>query len=116
MPKKGPKPPRERRETLRQTIVKHLEEGPCTTKDISGLIGIREKEVVPHLEHIKKSQRASGRKLIVHPAQCLSCGFIFKTRKRLTKPSACPQCRNQQIDPPVFSLGGREKEGVESCS
>lgn len=104
MPPKGPKPPRERKQTLRQAIVKHLEEGPCTTKDLSGLIGIREKEVVPHLEHIQKSQRAAGRKLTVHPAQCLSCGFTFKTRKRLTKPSACPQCRNQQIDPPVFSL------------
>ena len=104
MPKYGPKPPRERNQTLRQAIVKHLEEGPCTTKDLSGLIGIREKEVVPHLEHIQKSQRAAGRKLIVQPALCLSCGFVFKTRKRLTKPSACPKCRNQQIDPPVFSL------------
>ena len=116
MPKKGPKPPRERKETLRQTIVKHLEEGPCTTKDISGLIGIREKEVVPHLEHIQKSLRPSGRKLEIQPAQCLSCNFVFKTRKRLTKPSACPECRNTQIDPPVFRLAGHEREGVESCS
>ena len=104
MPKQGPKPPRERNQTLRQAIVKHLEEGPCTTRDLSQLIGIREKEVVPHLEHIQKSLRASGRKLIVQPAQCLSCNFVFKNRKRLSKPSACPQCRNQQIDPPVFSL------------
>lgn len=104
MPRKGPKPPRERTETLRQSIVKHLEQGPCTTKDLSVLIGIREKEVVPHLEHLQKSLRAAGRKLTVQPAWCLSCGFIFENRKRLSKPSACPQCRNQQIDPPVFSL------------
>ena len=104
MSKKGPKPPKERSQTLRQAIVKHLEEGPYTTRDLSQLIGIREKEVVPHLEHIQKSLRASGRKLIVQPAQCLKCSYIFKNRKRLSKPSACPQCRNQQIDPPVFSL------------
>ena len=104
MPKHGPKPPKERKQTLRQAIIKHLEEAPCTTRDLSQLVGIREKEVVPHLEHIQKSLRASKRKLIVHPAQCLSCNYVFKDRKLLSKPSACPQCRNQQIDPPVFSL------------
>jgi predicted Zn-ribbon and HTH transcriptional regulator len=108
MPKKGPKPPKERNQTLRQAIIRHLEESPCTTRDLSQLVGIREKEVVPHLEHIQKSLRASGRKLIVQPAQCLSCNFVFKNRKRLSKPSACPQCRNQQIDPPVFSIEGLE--------
>jgi predicted Zn-ribbon and HTH transcriptional regulator len=107
MPQPDPKPPKERKETLRQAIIKHLEESPCTTKDLSQLIGIREKEVVPHLEHIQKSLRASGRRLIVQPAQCLSCNYVFKNRKRLSKPSACPQCRNQQIDPPVFSLEAR---------
>jgi len=104
MPEKGPKPPRERKETLRQAIVKYLEEGPCTARDLSQLIGIREKEVVPHLEHIQKSLRTSKRKLIVQPAVCLSCSYVFKNRTRLTRPSACPRCRNQQIDPPVFSL------------
>ena len=107
MPKQGPKPPRERQQTLRQAIIKHLEEGPCTTKDLSQRFSIPEKEVVPHLEHIQKSLRASNRKLTVQPAQCLSCNYVFKNRKRLTKPSACPECRNTQIDPPVFSLGGR---------
>ena len=109
MPKKGPKPPKERKETLRQAIVKHLEEGPCTTKDLSQLVGIREKEVVPHLEHIQKSLRASKRKLSVQPAVCLSCNFVFKDRKRLSKPSACPQCRKTQIDPPVFSLASPDE-------
>lgn len=104
MPKKGPKPPRERKQTLRQAILKHLATGPCTARDLSQLIGIREKEVIPHLEHIQKSLRASGRKLIVQPAQCLACGFVFKDRRRLSKPSACPQCRHQQIDPPAFNL------------
>jgi predicted Zn-ribbon and HTH transcriptional regulator len=104
MPPRGPKPPRERTQTLRQAIVKHLEEAPCTARDLSQLIGIREKEVVPHLEHIQKSLRASKRKLIVQPAQCLSCNFVFKDRRRLTKPSSCPECRNTQIDPPVFRL------------
>ena len=108
MPQHGPKPPRERKETLRQAMIKHMEEGPCTTKDLSALVGIREKEVVPHLEHIQKSLRASGRKLMVQSAQCLSCGFVFKTRSRLSKPSACPNCRNQHIDPPVFSLESKD--------
>jgi predicted Zn-ribbon and HTH transcriptional regulator len=99
--------PRERHQTLRQAILQHLEEGPLTARDLSALVQIREKEVIPHLEHLERSLRRSGRRLAFEPAECLSCGYGFKQRRRLSKPSACPRCRAERIAPPVFRLDSR---------
>jgi predicted Zn-ribbon and HTH transcriptional regulator len=42
--------------------------------------------------------------LRVEPAQCLACEFVFKEHTRLTKPSKCPVCRSQRLDPPRFVI------------
>ena len=98
------KPPRERHETVRQTLLWLLEEGPHTARELSGLAGIREKDVATHLEHLQRSLRSAKRRLRVEPARCLSCDYVFASRSRLSRPSACPRCRQQHIDPPVFAL------------
>jgi predicted Zn-ribbon and HTH transcriptional regulator len=33
----------------------------------------------------------------VEPAQCLGCGFVFRKRARLDRPSACPVYRSQHL-------------------
>ncbi len=67
-----------------------------TARELSALVHIREKDVAPHLEHLEKSLRRSGKRLVIEPAECLQCGFRFEKRRRFTKPSACPRCRCQQ--------------------
>jgi len=104
MSPKRPAIPRERDKTLRQDILSHLAEGPLTARELSALVSIREKEVIPHLEHLQRSLKRQKDKLVVEPAECLACGYVFSDRRRLTKPSSCPGCRNQRIEPPVFSL------------
>ena len=99
--------PRERCETLRQAILRYLHEGPLTARELSALVHIREKEVIPHLEHLERSLRRSRQRLGFEPAVCLGCGYRFQNRLRLTKPSACPRCRAQRIEPPVFRLEPR---------
>lgn len=96
--------PPERQQTLRQEILSNLREGALTSLELSGLLGIREKEVIPHLEHLQRSVRRSSLRFVVEPAQCLVCGYEFTTRARLSKPSACPKCRGQRIESPVFRL------------
>jgi predicted Zn-ribbon and HTH transcriptional regulator len=96
--------PREQNRTLRQSILHCLRDGPLTARELSGLVHIREKDVIPHLEHLEKSLRRSAQRLVIEPSECLRCGFRFEKRKRLSKPSACPRCRGQRIDPPVFRL------------
>ena len=100
--------PREQDRTLRQSILECLEAGPVTARELSALVHIREKDVGPHLEHLEKSLRRSGKRLLIEPAECLKCGFRFDKRRRFTKPSACPRCRYQRIDPPVFRLASQE--------
>jgi predicted Zn-ribbon and HTH transcriptional regulator len=75
-----------------------------TSKDLSALVGISEKDVADHLVHLEKSLKAQGMRLEILSANCIQCGFAFKDRKRFTRPGACPQCRSTRIDPPAFRV------------
>jgi transcriptional regulator len=102
----GPRPPRESNETVRRLIMMELERGPFSSRELSGLVGIPEKEVAGHLEHIRQSLHRAGRRLIVQPAECARCGFVFDKRERLTRPSRCPVCRSESLHAPMFSAAG----------
>lgn len=104
MPSRGPRIPGERSQTIRQAILNVLEEGPATARDLSSRVGISEKEVPHHLDHLQRSLRKVPRRLLVEPAQCMACAYVFEHRTRLTKPSSCPRCRSQRIAPPSFRL------------
>jgi len=94
----------ERHATVRSALRQVLREGPLTARELSARVGIGEKEVSGHLEHVARSLRHSGERLRVEPAQCFACGFVFKERTRLSKPSKCPACRSQRLDPPRFII------------
>jgi hypothetical protein len=81
-----------------------LEEQPVSARDVSGAVGMMEKEVYPHLEHIRRSLQRERRRLIVLPASCLKCGFVFRKRQRLTTPGKCPVCRSESISELLFSI------------
>ena len=95
----------ERHETGRQALRAVLGPTPASIKELSTLAGLREKEVLEHLEHLERSLKAEGTKLIVLPARCVACGFAFRDRDRLKRPSRCPQCKSERIEPPRFGLG-----------
>lgn len=86
--------------THRQQIMQHLREGPSTVRDLATLVGVRIRQIVEDLEHIRRSLR--GQKLKVQPAECTACGMAFTSRKRLTAPSRCPRCRSERTSEPVF--------------
>ena len=96
----------ERDETIRKAIIFFLEqEGPLSAREISGLTRISEKEVYAHLEHIKKSlHRRKDLSFAATPSVCNGCGFEFKKRERLKKPSRCSVCKSESLDEPVFSI------------
>ncbi|MCX7991488.1 MAG: ArsR family transcriptional regulator [Proteobacteria bacterium] len=85
--------------TLRQEIIKILKTGKHSAKDLSKILGISEKEIYYHLESVEKSE-----KLNIEPSRCKTCGFIFKKRERLKKPSKCPICKKQFITDPLFFI------------
>ncbi len=98
--------PVEATDTVRHQILAELEQGPVSALDLSGLVGIPEKEVSGHLEHIRQSLHRTGRRFVIQPAECAKCGFVFDKRERLTRPSRCPVCRSESIHAPVFSVAG----------
>jgi hypothetical protein len=93
-----------RQETVRRRIIAFLKEGPATALDISQNIRISEKEVYEHLVHVKKSVASRGEKVIIHPAKCQKCGFVFKERKRFTSPSRCPKCKSTYLQKPTYEI------------
>ena len=101
---KEPSVPLEMHETLRRKIFSVLEQGPRTAKGLSAEIRITEKEVYDHLEHLRKSMNKAGRHLVIEPAECKKCGFVFSKRERLKKPGKCPVCRGESIREPLFSI------------
>ncbi|MFO7566673.1 MAG: transcriptional regulator [Enhygromyxa sp.] len=102
----GPRAPAARSETVRETLRRALREGPATLQELSGHVRVAEKQLLEHLEHLRRSLAGRGvERLEVEPARCLACGFCFDARKRLSKPSRCPQCKSTRVTPPRFSLG-----------
>lgn len=106
---KDPPIPTEKTETVRRKIVDILSNRPLSAGEISSLAGISEKEVHQHLHHIQKTIEKRGKALIVEPAECKKCGFLFRKRSRLNKPGKCPVCRSSFIGEPRFSIRSRKK-------
>jgi hypothetical protein len=90
--------------TKRQEIFQFLKQADFSARELSKAVGIREKEVYDHLQHIEKSAKRQAFKFKVYPAQCNSCEYTFNKRERLTRPGRCPICKKQHIDPPRFQI------------
>ena len=88
--------------TRRQELIAHLENGPATLRELAERMGLRVRDVVDDLEHIRRS--LGDRELLVDPAVCLKCNYAFEDRQRLTRPSRCPQCRKERITWPVLRI------------
>jgi predicted Zn-ribbon and HTH transcriptional regulator len=90
--------------TLREKMIILLEENPLDARALSSILSLREKEVYPHLEHVRRSLKTRGKHLSITPYQCRLCGFEFKSRGKLTPPGRCPQCKQGSIEPAVFAV------------
>lgn len=101
---KGPFIPPETHDTIRKEIVEALLQGPCTARDLSAAARIPEREVSGHLEHIRRSLTSTGRQLLLMPAECKKCGFVFAKREKLTRPGKCPVCKGESIREPRFLI------------
>ena len=107
--------------TVRESLCDALREGPCTAKDLSRAVGIPERDVPEHLEHLARSLRARGEELVVEPSRCLECDFVPR-RHPMKRPAHCPSCRGRRLALPRFSVspgagsrsGGRNREQRDS--
>jgi predicted Zn-ribbon and HTH transcriptional regulator len=104
MKHKRPFIPAERHETVRQNIISVLRGQKASARDISSEVRISEKEAYEHLEHILRTVNKRDYSLIITPAECRKCGFVFRKRDKLKKPGKCPLCHGELIKEPLFSI------------
>ncbi len=102
--KSAPIPPL-RANTLRRSIIALLRRNPLSAREISERLGVAERDVYGHLEHIRQSLHRERITLAVLPAACRNCGFVFAKRERLKRPGHCPLCHGQSISQPRYRIG-----------
>lgn len=98
------RPPTEQLQTARERLLLTLSDVPVTPRELSQKLGLAEKEVLFHLTHLQKSLKTQNRRLVVTPATCLDCQFVFRKRERFSRPGKCPVCRSTYLSEPLFSL------------
>ncbi len=95
--------PRERHSTVRQELMRLLAGRQLSANTLSREIHLSEKEIHSHLEQMRRTGI-----LILTPARCRGCGYVFEQRARTKKPGKCPGCRGSHIEPPLFSITARQ--------
>ncbi|MEO2240866.1 MAG: transcriptional regulator [Euryarchaeota archaeon] len=92
--------------TRREKIIRLLTESrePLTIDEIAAMIGEDDRrKIIEDLEHIAKTVRKEGKQLLMEPARCNKCGYVFRSA-RIRPPSRCPRCKSEWIQPPRFTI------------
>ena len=82
--------------TFRRDLVKILSTEPRSVSSIAREMGLDRRDVEDDLRHAIRSAQAAGHTVIVEPARCKQCGFVFG-EDRLAKPGKCPECKGSRI-------------------
>ena len=91
--------------TIRQRMIELLTNTRLTTYQLAGILGTPERQVEDHLAHVVQTvARDRARRFVREPSGCSDCGFQFRDRMRLTRPSRCPQCRSEGISAPRYGI------------
>jgi len=81
---------------FRRDLVKMLSAQPRSASSIARELGLDRRDVEDELHHAIRSARAAGQTIVIEPAKCKQCGFVFG-EDRLAKPSKCPQCKGTRL-------------------
>ena len=76
---------------------------PRTASSLAREFQLDRRSMEDDLRHMIGSARAAGHRVIVEPARCKSCGFIFD-QERLSKPGKCPECRGTRLYEPLIRI------------
>lgn len=82
--------------TFRRDLVKILSAHPRSVSSLARELGVDRRDVEDDLRHAIRSTRAAGHTIVIEPARCKQCGFLFG-EDRLAKPSKCPACKGTRL-------------------
>jgi transcriptional regulator len=82
--------------TVRRDLVKILSIEPRSVSSVARELGLPRGDAEDHLRHAIRSAEAAGHTIIIEPARCRRCAFVFGGEK-LSKPGKCPECRGTRL-------------------
>jgi hypothetical protein len=88
----------------RREIIEILEKDKTTAKKLADMFRVDMKYILEDLKHISQTVKIYHKKLKIEPAVCNVCGYVFKDRERLSRPTKCPKCRSEDITEPLFYI------------
>jgi predicted Zn-ribbon and HTH transcriptional regulator len=97
--------------TRREEIVRLLEsaEQPMTAQEICDALDLNKRSIVyEDINHITRSVRNQGKEVIVKPASCGKCHYIFRVKDSAKAPTKCPKCRSEWILAPSFLIRAKK--------
>ena len=97
--------------TVRRDLLGLLTTRPRSVSSLARDLGLGRRDVGEHLDHVIRSARAAGYRVIVEPARCRACGFTFGEQK-LTKPGKCPACQGTRLYEAQVRIESAEEEGL----
>jgi predicted Zn-ribbon and HTH transcriptional regulator len=92
---------------FRRDLLELLQQGPRSVSSLARQLRLDKDGVEDDLRHLMRSARAAGHEVIMEPARCRTCGFVFGTDK-LTKPGKCPSCRGTRLLEAQIAIAPRE--------
>lgn len=87
--------------TRRQRLAELLEKGEFDVEQLASFMDEPVRNIVHDLGHVRKS---AGNRFAMIPPECVACGFVFRKRDKIKRPSRCPECREERIDGPWFTI------------
>ena len=90
---------------FRRQIVELLSRQPRSAFSLAGEMGLRRGEIEEDLQHALRSARAAGHRIVIVPARCKDCDFVFG-QDRVIKPGRCPSCKGSRLFEPLIGLDG----------
>lgn len=88
---------------FRKELLELLTEQPRSISSLARQMGLSRGDVEDDLRHMIRSARAAGHAVVVVPARCRSCDFVFSEEK-LSKPGKCPKCRGTRVFEPQIRV------------
>jgi hypothetical protein len=99
-------PPPAQAMTRRQRLADILDMEPRSVEALAAEFRMEPRDVEEDLRSLEKTLRRDGKRIVVEPARCRRCRFVFNDRadRRYTTPSKCPNCRATQIEPALLRI------------
>jgi transcriptional regulator len=82
--------------TVRRDLVRTLSTQPRSVSSLARELGLGRRDIEEHLRHAIRTAAAAGHRIVIEPARCKECRFVFGS-ERLAKPSKCPDCHGTRL-------------------